>query len=49
MDDGERLAEPGSALAEAISIAMPFANGARRVIARIKTPRRHAGENTPEA
>lgn len=38
-----RLAEPGGALTEAISMAAMFASGPQRVISRIKTLCRHAG------
>jgi enoyl-CoA hydratase/carnithine racemase len=44
-----RLAEPGSALTEAIALAQTLATGPERAIARIKTLCRHAGENTLEA
>ena len=44
-----RLAEPGSALTEAIAMAQSLAAGPERAIARIKPLCRQAGENTLEA
>jgi enoyl-CoA hydratase/carnithine racemase len=44
-----RLAEPGSARAEAIAMAQTLASGPERAMARIKSLCRHAGENTLDA
>ena len=44
-----RLAEPGSALTEALAMAQSLAAGPERAIARIKRLCRYAGENTLEA
>ncbi len=44
-----RLVEPGSALTEAVAMALSLAAGPERATARIKSLCRHAGENTLEA
>lgn len=44
-----RLAEPGSALSEAVALAQSLAAGPERAIARIKSLCRQAGGNTVEA